>query len=358
MRQRFRARELWLLAPFLLIIAGAFYWARLEKVEPPNSQGIIVSDFKVEPSPGFWQNEGFSHQVTVKLSYKGSRPKWWGDATKYKNPIGAFDTKDFFVGRGKNDPAHALAFGSTLTYQRDGKTMAWAPSEQEITLDERFLDDHYVFIHQVSLVRAPQTLGEIGFRGLYVIGEQEPFVVTRTLRVAGETVPTPVATGAGIKLLRVDATPFFSMNSIGRNGKKQTNDMCYIRLTVRDFDAPPANEKLPNLMFSEIELGDESAERLATNTGNGIDWGASENGKSQKPLNGQRQGVLFVEVAPNFQTSGRLELRGKLSIGKRKPVSFGVTLPPRPSKPQVAGGFDNFAIPLWRNGRAVAATVG
>ena len=357
MRQRFRARELWLFAPFLLIIAGALYWARIEKVEPPNAQGIYVSEFKVEPSPGFWQAEGFSHQVTVKLFYKGSRPKWWGNPTKYQNPIGAFDSKDFFVGAGKNDPAHALAFGSTLTYQRAGKTRAWAPPNGTTTLSMRFVDDHYVFVHQVSLAQAPQKLGEIGFRGLYVIGDQEPFVVSRTLRAAGETLPPTPATSTGIKLLKVDATPFFAINGTGRNGKKQTTANCHIRLTVRDFDAPPANEKLPGLMFSEIEVGDESVKKLETNTGNGMDWGVSEDGKSQKPLNGQRQGVLFVEVAPNFKTTGRLKLRGKISIGARKPVPFAVTLPPRSSKPQVAGSFDSFEIPLWRAGCAVIARI-
>lgn len=355
MRQRFKARELWLIAPFLLIILGAIYWMRLEKVEPPNAQGIYVSDFKAEPSPGFWQAEGFSHQVTVKLFYKGSRPKWWGNPTKYKNPVDAFDTKDFFVGPGKNDPAQALAFGSTLTYKRDGKTLAWAPPKQQITLNGRFVDDHYVFVHQVSLAQAPQKLGEIGFRGLYVIGEQEPFVVTRTLRDAGEIVPTPAATGTGIKLLRVDATPFYQMDETTAAGKVQTNDVCYIRFTVRDFDAPPASEKLPSLMFSDIELGNESVKKLETNTGNGIDWGMSEDGRNQKSLNGQRQGVLFVEVAPKFKTSGRIKIRGKISIGQRKPVAFEVTLPPRQSKPQIAGSFDKFEIPLWRGGRAVAA---
>ena len=355
MKPQFKARELWLLAPFLFIIAGAWYWARQERIEPPNAQGITVSDFKVEPSPGFWQAKGFSHQVTVALFYKGSRPKWWGNATKYKNPVGAFDTKNFYVGPGQTDPSHALAFGSTLTYRRDGKTLAWAPPQQEITLDERFVDDHYLFVHQVSLARAPQKLGEIGFRGLYVISGQEPFVVNRTLRDAGEIVLAPTTAGAGTRLLRVDATPFFAMNGFGHSGKKQTNDTCHVRLTMRDFDAPPAGKELPALMFSEIELGDESAKKLQTNAGNGIDWGVSEDGKSQKPLDGQRQGVLFVEVAPNYKTLGRLKLRGKVSIGEREPVAFEVTLPPRPSKPQAGGSSDSFPVPLWRNGRAVKA---
>ena len=356
MRQRFKARELWLFVPLLLIGALAFVWMKQEKIEPPNSQGVTVSDFKVEPSPGFWQAEGFSHQVTVTLFYKGSRPKWWNNATKYKNPVGAMVTKDFFAGRGKNDPAHALAFGSTLTYQSNGKTLAWAPPQQQITLNERFVDDHYVFVHQVSLAQAPQKLGEIGFRGLYVIGEQEPFVVTRTLRAAGETVPPTAATGTGLKLLRVDATRFYRMISAARNGKSQTKETCYIRFTVRDFDAPLASEELPTLMFSDIELGDESVKQFETNTGNGIDWGWSGDGKDQKLMNGQRNGVLFVELAPNFKTSGRIKLRGKISIGERKPLAFEVTLPPCPTNPLGADNYGDFSVPLWRNGREVVAT--
>lgn len=354
MRQRFKARELWLLAPFLLIGALAFYWARIEKVEPPNAQGIYVSDFVVEPTSGKWQSDGFSHQVTVKLSYKGTRPEWWGNPVSLQTTIGPFATNYRAAREGKHDPAHTLAFGSTLTYQREGKSVAWAPEGRVYSFSGGFVDEHYVFVHQVSLAQAPPDLGAVGFRGLYVIGEQDPLVVTRPLRKAGETIALPKIEGAGIKLLSVDATGFFEMEGVGAGGKKQITDVCYLRFTVRDFDAPPASEELPQWGWSNPKLADETGKPLETYTGKGLSLGWTGDAQDQKSLDGRRTGVLRVEVEQDYELEGRVICQGKISIGQSKPVEFKVTLPPRQSKPQVAGSFAKFDIPLWRGGRAVA----
>ena len=358
MKQRFKAREGWLFAPFLLIIAAAFYWARIEKVAPPHPQGVYVSDFKVEPSPGLWRVEGFSHQVTVTLSHGEPKPLWWGTPTKFQNPADPFQTADFFAGPGVNDPAHALAYGGTLTYQRAGKAVAWTMPHRTHPFGARFVDDHYEFVHQLSLAQAPPKLGAINFRGLYVIGEQPPLTVTRPLRAAGETVAAPKAEGTGIKLLRVDATPFYQMGGPTAGGKLRTDDTCYIRFTVRDFEAPSAGQKLPTLMISDLKFGDDSTKQLDTNTGKGFDWGWLGGPSGQKLPAGQRDIVISLAIAPTFKTTGRLTCRGNLSIDQRKPIAFEVTLPPRQSKPQVAGSFDKYEIPLWRGGRALPAPGG
>ena len=65
MRQRIKARELWLFAPFLLMGALAFYWARVEQVSAPGASKMFVSEFAFDPAPGYWQEKGYSHEVKV-----------------------------------------------------------------------------------------------------------------------------------------------------------------------------------------------------------------------------------------------------------------------------------------------------
>ena len=350
MRQRFRARELWLFLPFLLIGALAIYWARAEKSDPPNAQGIFVSDFKIEPSPGMWRGDGYSHQVTVTLFHRGKRPDWWGNRTAIQSPVGAFQTSDFYFGSAKKDPTHAMAFGSTLFFTRDGKKVAWKPPGQSTTLNGRFFDDHYIFLHQVSLAQAPQHLGEIGFRGLYVIGEQEPFVVERTLRVAGETVPPTPATRAGIKLLDVDATGFYAMTGPNRSGAIATVDTCDMRFTVRDFEAPPANAELPQMSIYDITFTDENGKKLDPMANQGFSQFWTMDLADQTRMNGQRTGVIGVEMTRQFKRKGRLRCRGKIAIGQSPAIAFDVILPPRQSRAQNAGGLVNFPVSLWHNG--------
>ncbi len=56
-------------------------------------------------------------------------------------------------------------------------------------------DNQHVFSHEMPLAKIPASAGELTFRGLYLIGAQEPMRVTRVVRKAGETIVfTPFAT--------------------------------------------------------------------------------------------------------------------------------------------------------------------
>ena len=150
MRQRFRARELWLLVPFLLIGAAAFYWGQQEKVEALKPQGMFVSDFRVEPAPGAQQEVGMSHRVTVTVSHSLPKPTWWG------GPVTTFATIDAL----QADKPHPLsagqtaaqypALGNAITIVRDGKTKKLPPKYGTDFMDFRFDGTNYVSVNYVN----------------------------------------------------------------------------------------------------------------------------------------------------------------------------------------------------------------
>lgn len=68
MRQRFKARELLLLLPFLLIGVAAFYCQRQEKVTPPPILGFHLKNFKMGRASPNMISQGYGEKLTVTFS--------------------------------------------------------------------------------------------------------------------------------------------------------------------------------------------------------------------------------------------------------------------------------------------------
>ena len=165
MRQRFRARELWLFAPILLIGAFAFYFARVESVSAPGKSQMFVSNFQFAPASGRWQEKGYSHRVKIEISHPWPRPKWWGKTMPMRAELAPLAPVPVLMPRTGYFERDYLRSGGTLALVNSDGTESLLSGKPSFPYVAAFQNDKYVFVHYVNATyTARQGTQEMRFR--------------------------------------------------------------------------------------------------------------------------------------------------------------------------------------------------
>ena len=267
MGQRFKARELWLFAPFLLIGALAFYWQRAGNVSAPNAHWTTSSTVKVEAAPGYYQEQGKLHHVMVTLSHPWPRPLWWG---KRYSLVTTLDPTD--VERGALRPlgqvgglgeASAVRNG-VLFSTRDAKNVVTMPTKQGVLNATPRFDgdkctlDYYLNLDNIAAPPQPLTL-----RGAYIFGGSSPVEVEKLIRKAGEKWNFKVDKNPGADLLSVNAASRFYQSSRQAVGKPvEYSDFTNVFFLLRPKLAVADEAKQQNFVkVYDLEIQDEKGKK-------------------------------------------------------------------------------------------------
>ena len=353
MKQRFKARELWLFAPFLLVGAAALYWGRVERASGPNGRGMVISDVKVEAAPGYYQEKGMSHRVTVTVSHSWPRPKWWGAAYQQVSGIDVFHPeKPSPPSRGLT-PNQFLEMGEALTIVRAGQTKPLPTRYGGNFVGEAHFDGtDYVSVNYFDLNSIPQQWGAVTLHGLYRIGGAHQVALKRPIREAGETLTVAPDKNMGGRLFKIDATPFYTTTYAFAPAK--TTQTCSLWFNLDGLVASPNSDgKVARLKVYDVKVRDETGKLLTPNVASGLkqNWSGSINEAGKSPDATQANTVTSLEFSPTLVTKGRLTASGKVSINNRWPIPFEVKLPPRVVQSTGLTGPDRFSFPLWRDGK-------
>lgn len=364
MRQRFRARELWLFAPFLLFgVAALIYW-RWEQVTPATERGMHVSDVTIDAAPGRYQKFGLSHRVTITISHPWPRPKWWGQRYNNQTFISAVGYTRQKPDQRKALAPNVLAQGETITYLKDGKPEELDSKFGGNTNDFRFDGTNYVSVDYFDLNDVPQKLGALTLHGAYAIAGQPILAFQREIRKAGESLTIPLNKDPGAQLVSIDASAFHASASNRLPGKPRPRETCSLQFVVRDLTGRSANNQKENLIVTDVEVQDETGKKFRADQTAGLEGnqGAKDDAEMQayqalsKSLPSDETPLFYaLDFAPTLQTQGRLTMRGQISMDDRWPLTFQVLLPPRTVNPTPRDEIAQFSVPLWRDGKAATS---
>ncbi len=352
MKQRLRARELWLLAPFLLIGALAFYWQRAEQrgdqIGAPLARAMVVSDVKIEAAPGYYQSQGYSHRVTVKVSHPWPRPKWWGQNYPVGTLIDPLKPGQAIAASRLYTPAQHKAKGETLTFVRGGKQREVPAKYLGRYYDFRFDGTDYISVNYFGLSALPADWGAIQLHGLYRLGAQHQVGFEREIRRAGETLNVVPDKNPGARLARVYASDFHTIQEGVMGAKPIVQDQCSVLFAVDQFQPPLVAGEQVGVALHDLELQDATGKTFDVNSTPGLDttWSFGVIDSDNPPRAEEKNVVVSFEFAPTLATRGRLRLRGTVSVGDRWPIPFEVTLPPRVIRAPKEGGNGALSNPL------------
>ena len=330
MKQRFRARELWLFAPFLLILAGAFYWARVEKVSKPGASGMFVSEFKVEAAPGYWQERGFSHRVTVTISPGYPRPAWAKTCCESNGPADPLhpETLQSSIASLRLNRRKETAWsGGVLTTMRQKievrQTKAGEERSTKYYLDD---DDNYVFVNFVRLNSVPSKAGAVKFRGLYSLASLPPLEVERVVRKAGETMPSSDDRTTGGQIIKVVVDPFVNLNDPSRTDIAMREE-AEVHIIYRRQKNDNFKSALSSSRIYDVEIVDEKGNVHRYNRKGNFDfedvgWSAAERKLKKQLVEGEEVNSLSVHLDSLFKARHKLTLRGKISVNENWPLKF------------------------------------
>ena len=355
MKPKFRARELWLFAPFLLIGAAALYWGRVEQVSQPGASEMFVSDVRVEAAPGYYQEKGMSHRVTVTVSHRWPRPKWWN---QHHGNIAGLDvlhpeTPSVFA-RSPNAGDY-LEGGEVLTIMRAGKNKQLPPRYGGNYLGVGFDGTNYVSTNYFDLALIPKEWGAVTLHGLYRVATRHQVALTREVRRAGATVPFAPNRDSQAQMLAIDASPFLPLTTSGPGTKPLVEDNCQFQITLRDLRSPQERAEGTTVSIYDLELQDETGKIYQPYLTPGFTQGGRGYSDEERAqwAPGEQKVAADVSLAPSFVTKGRLRLRGKVLLNYHWPLKFEVELPPRVLKPAPYNRANRFTIPLWREGKPI-----
>ena len=334
MKPKFKARELWLLAPFVLLGAGALYRQRLEKVAPIHAPGFHLEKFRMERASPYLASQGYSHKLTLTFY----------DSTPFTLGPGNTITQG-----GGNDALHPYApfyYPQTPAQMRNqltggqALTVASQPPNQkehsQMAPDFVWKDHQCVITQYLRLDSVPRDKGAVTFHSAYWILGRPVFVVKRVVRAANAPAPPPVDHTPGAKIVQVVATPFRA-SPCGPGSKPGClQDEVEVDVAFRRVRAlSPAKDK-QRIAIDNIAIIDNQNRIYRP------DW--MTNFSVAVPFKSPTLDALKSQVAPDnsvagvtpqlyqsFQTKGRLTLRATLSVDGRWPIPFEVALPPRPA---------------------------
>lgn len=326
MKQRFKARELWLFAPFLLFgVAALLYW-RWEQVTPTDKRGMYVSKIERTPATAREVSLDMSHYVTVTLSHSWPKPRWWGEKSlkqwildplaPEKPPI-PYDASTFDT---------MIAGGATLTAREGGKIKRFdgnfRPMPGYISID----GSNYVVKHPVSLHKVPPNLGAVEFRGIYQMTGTQVRQISRVVRAAGEKFP-PTDKDPGARVVSIAATPWKKEHVIGMNNVPEIYDSISIVLILKHTKSVAQTAKKNKVSASINGVDDEANSNIGYTLG--LSRPQDEPKISLKP--NQSSTVFYLSLDERDKTRGRVIIKGKASADDRWPLSFELKLPSRPA---------------------------
>lgn len=324
---------MWLLLPILLIGAVALYFGRVEEVSKSQAPGIFVSDFQVEPAPGFYQAKGLSHRVTVTLDYGGPKPKWWGVGPNNIIGIDALHPENKMRIPGGQTPTQLLMIGEAITVKRAGKTKRLPGKYGGNTVDFRFDGAHYISVNYLGLGAIPKEWGAVTLHGLYRIKGQPQLLLKRQVRAAGQSLALAPNKNPGARVAKVTTSPFRSVMARSLTGANVRQDETRVEVQIIRTrpSALPANEQR---VTCEVEMTDEKGVvyQPYSTPGFMMSWSSTMNQGSSgvsPVIQGQSLGL---GLEPSLHTTGRLKLHGKVSVDEGWPLPFEVDLPPRPKQ--------------------------
>ena len=326
MRQRFKARELWLFAPFLLIgIAALLYW-RWEQVTPADKRGFYVSKITRTPATARDEEMGVSHYVTVTLSHGWPRPLWWGEILQQPlllNPLHPTKPATSYYSATSDK---SLASGGLATGIRDGKEVVfesrYSASPGTITFD----GTNYQIKHSLSLRGTYQGAGEVVFKGLYRLKNSELIPAQKVVRAQGEQFP-PINKNSGMRVVSIQLSPWKKEQITEMNGVLTTTDEIFINVIVEPTTPVPSGKTKHELSGDITDVKDNIVGNFTYETYQGRESDAPK--IVLKPE--QVAQVFHFGVNEKHRTKGRIYGYGELWMDERWPLPFKFKLPPRPA---------------------------
>ena len=339
MRQKFKARELWLFVPFLLIIAAALYWARVEKVAPKHPPGLYIAAVKIEPASSNYQGKGLSHRLTVTISSGDPKPKWWGTQGSIESIDALQPKKNYPLPKGTS-PSQVTMFGETMTVVSQGKRRRLPTKFGCNYVDFRFDGTNYVSVNYLGLAEIPQNLGEVTLHGLYRVAGQPQIVLKRVVRRKGQKMTVVSDKTTGAKILKAESTAFGNQSC--KPGAGCRKNRAQIKVTFRRTAAlvPPKDKQFA--LIDSIEIVDAKNNVYQPNWTNGfgvqvlqytLALDSSGTPVSSEASVADARVTLYSnsQYYSTFRGMEPLRLRGTLSVDKRWPIPFEIKLPPRPT---------------------------
>ena len=334
MKQRFRAREMWLIVPFLLIIAAALYWGRVEQVSKPGASEMFVSSCEFGSAPGYWQDQGYSHEVKIKVSHPWPRPKWWGEQVNGSyNLFPVNFKKPNFLPIGPVNDRWSQG-GGALIVNRNGKQWPWRSRGFDISFDRGFDGTNYTFRHLIKKSAAFEEPGEITFRGLYRIELGQPFSVTHLVRKQGEILPPPIPHAANVQIRRVKLGSFLSSTGPNQSNVIVREDVAQVHVVFRRI---PSQPKIADKMLTriyDVEIVDEEG-KVYRSSQRGefrfqeLQFSATENRLRKQLAPDEDVASINAFLDPYFRPKHKLKLRGKISVDEGWPLRFETALTPK-----------------------------
>lgn len=340
MKQRFRARELWLFAPFLLMSALTLCFGIAERACAQDASGVTISDVKIGTTSGLSQSHGWTRQITMKVSHSDPKPKWWGG---WLSPRINLDPVDFdhpkfppYDPASKNSIAggsELIAGGGELLVKSGEKSVIWRPKDFSTNFSVDYDGTNYIFKHSLKNSELDKARGEITFRGIYRIADEAPFEVTSVIRRADEVLaPVPDKNTAG-QLLSVDAVPFYRRTDTLINLTTVDYDECLVYFLVRRDTVKDKKNHYQRVQVHDLEVRDQEGKiyRDDKPEGFGFAYGAATYSTTEdpwRPFKGEQlrpdEALIFISVRidPTTLTSGDLTLSGNVSIDSHWPIPF------------------------------------
>ena len=334
MRQRFRARELWLFAPFLLIGVAALYWARIEKVEPQHPPGLSVEKFEINRASPYKVSQGYSHELTITLwdekpftfAAGGSVMQASGGDALHPNAPFAFPMS-------QAERRNTLMGDAVLTTSVAGKPTR---QKQESSFMPAFGVDgnRCVVKHYLRIDAVPRKRGAVTFHGAYWLLGRPVFTLKREVRAANAPAPPTVDHDSGFGAVKLVTEPFVVEPCGPGSAAGCTEDKVEVNFIYRRKGDLQNEENGPRFAVDKLEVEDENHRIYRNDASNQLRMGAVGMSQAQEKLkaglaSGENVAGIILRLDSKAKTRGRLKLRGVISVNERWPQPFEVKLPPR-----------------------------
>lgn len=186
----------------------------------------------------------------------------------------------------------------------------------------------------LPLDAVPRGQGAVTYNGAYWILGRPVFVIKRMVRAANAPVPPPVDREPHAKIIKVVAEPF-EVETYGPSSKKgNQRDSEEVKVIFRRRGGAVA-EADKVIEINNLEIHDAARLYRQDITGNfsvvyPMDSEANKRLKRQLAP-GEALAGVEVRLDEKLKTTGRLKLRGTLSVDNNWPMPFELDLPPRPA---------------------------
>ncbi len=324
MKQRIKARELWLFAPFLLFgVAALLYW-RWEQVTPKDKRGFYVSKIERRPATARDESNHISHHVTVTLSHSWPRPLWWGEIPQEPyllDPLQPSKPATPYYGPQSDK---SFASGGLPTGVRGGKEVNVGSLGTLPPGIMSFDGKNYKVEHGLSLREASQGAGDVVFKGLYRFKNSDLVRAQKVVRAKGEQFP-PIDKKSGLRIVAVRFSPWKKRTELQMNNKMGKSDILVVKIIVEHTPPLTSGAAKPKIKGQVDSVEDERRSNFSRITG--IPFLDDVPAGELKPNQSGKSFHYWLDEKE--KTEGRLVIKGELWRGDRWPLSFEFKLPPR-----------------------------